>query len=179
MSTISRVFFCLYALLLSSCDDLQNQGNASVNAALTVTGQVTYQGAPASNTLVRLVPTLSEEHVEYSANTDSQGRFQIETLESGIFTVLVSAPVQDGMIAAVLENVEIDGSLNLDDIPLDYYEMPSEDPSIDTTEQALGVGEGCLAIGCSARCWRSLRVMCCGYSLCLFGMEGCVPYGRC
>ena len=118
--TINYVFFLLFIILpMLSCSDKISDPVTE----FTVRGKVLYNNSALVNANVSLDKTAN-----YSANTDTEGNFEISNVPKGTYEMKISKNLSEGNFTEINQNVAVTGDLNLSELQLPkavYLYQPS------------------------------------------------------
>jgi len=204
--TKPQTFFSLLlcGFLTIGCDvghpdpqDNPSQAGTTIEAS----GLAYYDADPVSDAQVLFVnadntelyfTTMTDENGRFALSLDRAGEYEVyigHATEDGYFGKEYAVTIDTGVMTYDVGEIEVEfygplqsaSGLNAETLAMYELEYNDDDFGDDfsTVEGELGLGWGCLAIGCSSKCWAGIKAMCCGYSICISGLEGCIPYGKC
>lgn len=168
-----------FLLVAIGCGEINSKSEENPHP-IVVSGLVHFEDNQLENAKVRVVAEFGDEYREFVSTTNKDGYFAIELPEPGIYTLVLSTHMLEGIMTSVYEKVEINTDQHFENIEMQYFEIPpEEDHNVSSVEKSSLWDERCFEAGCSSRCRGGWRRMCCGVNLCFTGWEKCIPYERC
>ncbi len=177
----------LFSILIG-CGAEEMTATTEPTELVTFTGAVLHDGNPMGEVEVVALDPETQNVLAHTV-TDELGNFELAIpKEHTNYDIIVGKVGKSGVYTMPrgkqfsFDSVQTGSShdvgiYNLEFIPLSEEELPEQMTSKYSTIQApLGAGKGCMAVGCTPKCWRGIRYLLCGYSVCFFGIQLPLPY---